>query len=146
MMSRRLACLFTVVAAFPAIAQPADPPNRETLAKRMAERFPQPVRVGLLIGRDVLAPSESQPVLGHVSGVFRRPDGELEMGVRYGGWAGAGSRPIAIPLDAMALLGEYVAVLDFTPAQLQAFPTSEMPGVLLDPNETVRMGITRPFH
>ena len=42
-----------------------------------ARRFPQPVRVGDLIHRQVLRPVERQTVLGRVDGVARRADGAV---------------------------------------------------------------------
>src|SRR5215469_7111364 len=42
------------------------PPPGMSLAESAAMRFPQPVRVGDLLGREVLRPVESQDVLGRV--------------------------------------------------------------------------------
>ena len=44
--------------------------------------------------------------------------------VRFGGVLGIGTRPIAVPVEAVALMGEYVAILDFTPDQLAGFSTA----------------------
>ena len=46
------------------------PPPGMSLTESAAMRFPQPVRVGDLIGREVLRPVESQDVLGRVRGSF----------------------------------------------------------------------------
>jgi hypothetical protein len=122
-------------------------PDAATLAARAAKRFPQPVRVGDLIGRDVLQPLESQPVLGRVAAVVRGADGRLDFVVAYGGLLGLGARPIAVPADAMALLGQYVAILDFTPAQLATFPTADAAALAPLPSDTViRVALTKPFH
>lgn len=110
-----------------------------------AARFPQPVRVGDLIGRNVLQPVEAQPVLGRVEAIVQQPDGALELVMRRGGVFGIGARLVAVPLGTAALLGEYVAMMDLTPAQLDALPTA-MPGPPLPPDATVRMGLVRPFH
>jgi hypothetical protein len=131
-----------------ALAQAVPPlPDAATLAARAAKRFPQPVRVGDLIGRDVLQPLESQPILGRVAEIARRPDGGLDFIIAFGGILGFGARPIAVPADAMALLGEWVAVLDFTPAQLATFPTVD-PAALakLPADTTIRVALTKPFH
>jgi hypothetical protein len=131
-----------------ALAQAATPPlPGPTLAERQARRFPQPVRVGDLVGRDVLKPIEAQPVLGHVAAVVRRGDGGLDVIVRFGGVLGFGARPIAVPMEAMALMGPFMAVMDFTPEQLRTFPTADataLPPVAAD--ETIRVGIVKPFH
>ncbi|MDT7951078.1 MAG: hypothetical protein RQ966_06185 [Acetobacteraceae bacterium] len=115
------------------------------IAARAAHRFPQPVRVESLIGRDVLEPVEAQPVLGHVEAVTRRPDGGTDLILRLGGVLGVGGRPIAVPSEAVGLLGEYVAVLDYTPQQLESFPTVS-PTDVLPGSAIVRIGLTKPFH
>jgi hypothetical protein len=121
--------------------------DRAALAARAAQRYPQPVRVGDLIGRDVLKPTEAQHILGHVDAVVRRADGGIDMVLSFGGLFGLGSRPIAVPIEAMALLGEYVSILDFTPAQLKAFPTDDGAGeTALPANDTIRVGLVGPFH
>ena len=48
------------------------PPPGMSLAESAAMRFPQPVRVGDLLGRDVLRPVESQDVLGRVRELVTR--------------------------------------------------------------------------
>ena len=53
------------------------PPPGMSLAQSAAMRFPQPVRVGDLLGRDVLRPVESQDVLGHVREVVRDGQGQI---------------------------------------------------------------------
>jgi hypothetical protein len=128
------------IGAVPAAAAP-------DLAQQAARRFPQPVIVGTLIGRDVLAPNEAQPILGHVAAVDRRPDGKIDMILRYGGVLGIGSRLIAVPVDAMALLGEYVAVVGYTPAELNRFPPADPAAeAAVSPGETIRVGLVGPFH
>ncbi len=117
-----------------------------------AQRFPQPVRAGDLIHRQVLRPVEQQTVLGRVDGVARRADGAVLVVVdaRDAGWRGAlglGARPVAVPSNAMALLGEHLALMDLTPAQLRALPTFDPAGTApVPPDDTIRMGLVRPFH
>ncbi len=112
-----------------------------------AQRFPQPVRVGDLLHRAVLRPVASQDVLGHVRQVVRIADGTLEIVVQYGGLAGIGGRPIAVPADAMALVGDVLEVIDLKPAQLDALPTFQ-PGQAapVPASETVRIGLAGPAH
>ena len=126
-------------------AQPA-PPDLATLEQRTARRFPQPVRVGDLIGRDVLAPSENQAVLGRVAALVKDADGHVRLVVRYGGVLGVGARPIAVPLEAMALLGDVVVCVDYTTAQLTALPDAPDSAGALGPDEMVRMGLVKPYH
>ena len=113
-------------------------------------RFPQPVRVGDLGGRTVLEPREDQPVLGHVAGLVRKDGGDDLVLIELGGWLGLGwfgTRVVPVPVGAVALLGEYVALMDLTPEQLDALPTFEpASAVPIPPDETIRVGIVRPFH
>src|SRR5882672_3211024 len=83
----------------------------ETLAEAAARRFPQPVQVGDLLHRQVLKPLESQPSIGRVHTVVARPDGMVEVVMDYGGVFGFFTRRIAVPVEAMALLGEYMVML-----------------------------------
>jgi hypothetical protein len=124
--------------------QPA-PPGVD-LAAFAAKRFPQPVRVGDLIHRTVLQPAESRPVLGSVVRVIRLDDGSQAIVIRYGGVWGFGSRDIAVPLDAMVLLGAELEVLDLTPDQLNALPSYNGAGRTLGADEIIHMGLAHPSH
>ena len=123
-----------------------DGDDDESLAEKAAERFPQPVPAGTLLHRTVLEPLESQPVLGHVAGVLRAGDGTIDIVVNYGGFLGFDARPIAVPLDAMTLLGEDMEIVDFTPAQLRTFPTFKGSGTPVPPDQIVHVGLSRPSH
>lgn len=110
-------------------------------------RFPQPVRVGDLVGRDVLRPVDSQDVLGHVSQVIRNSSGQIMVVIDFGGFLGFGSHPIAVPVDAMALLGEDVEVVAFTPQQLRQFPKFSDSGTVPVPDDaTIKVGLAKPSH
>ena len=119
----------------------------ETLAEKAADRFPQPVVVGTLIKRTVLQPLESQPILGHVKEVVRTSDGTTDVVVDYGGFFGFGARPIAVPVDAMVLDGQYMEIVDFTPAQLDKFPTSKDHDLSpISPETVIEVGLAKPSH
>lgn len=110
-------------------------------------RFPQPVRVGDLMGRAVLQPLESQPLLGRVGGVVRRPDSTIDIVLERGGPLGLSRRRIAVPIDAMALLGQDMEILDLTPNQLDALPTFDGTGTkAVSPDATIEVGLARPSH
>ena len=127
-------------------AQAPAPPDMSP-AEAAKKRFPQPVVVGALLGRTVLEPLESQPVLGHVDRVVRQSDGAIKIVVRYGGVLGFGSRPIAVPVEAMVLLGDYMEVVDFKPEQLATFPTFDAAGTTsLAGDATIEVGLARPSH
>jgi len=140
-----------LLAGAPALAQPPAPAASNEAA-RAERRFPQPVRVGDLIRRQVLRPVEQQDVLGRVAAVVRRPDGAILVvvdiaGPSLGGALGLGVRPVAVPVEAMALLGEYMALIDLTPGQLRALPTFDPAGTApVPPDDTIRVGLVRPFH
>ena len=112
-----------------------------------SRRFPQPVRAGDLIGRKVLRPVEQQDVLGRVAAIVRQPGGAILVVVDVGGLLGFGARPVAVPVEATALLGEHVALLDLTPDQLKALPPFEPSSASpVSADEVIRVGLTRPFH
>lgn len=135
-----------LLAAAWTLAAATSPPDAATLSARAARRFPQPVRVGDLLGRAVLAPIESQPVLGRVEAIVRRPDTGFDLVMSRGGTFGFGERSVAVPLDATALLGEYMALMDLSPDQLDALPTAATPTASLPADDIVTMGLVRPFH
>jgi len=118
-----------------------------SLSEAAARRYPQPVRVGDLIRRQVLRPIEQQNVLGRVAGVVRRQDGAVLIVVETGGVLGFNTRPVAVPVEAVALLGEYVALMGLTPGQLGALPLFDPAGTApVPPDEMIRVGLVRPFH
>ena len=118
-----------------------------SLAERAARRFPQPVRVGDLIRRQVLRPVEQQDVLGRVAAVVRRTDGAILIVMDTGGLLGIGTRRVGVPVEATALLGEHLALLDLTPELLRALPAFDAAGTVpLPPDDLIRVGLTRPFH
>jgi hypothetical protein len=123
------------------------PPPGMSLADSAAMRFPQPVRAGDLLGRVVLRPVESQDVLGRVRRLFRDAKGQIMVVVSFGGFLGLGSRPIAVPVDAMVLLGEDMEIVAFTPEQLRQFPTFSSSGTMDVANDTIiKVGLAKPSH
>lgn len=139
-------CLLPL-AIVPARAQPPAPPPLSELAARAAKRYPQPVRVGDLIGRTVLQHLESQPQLGHVRDVVRRIDGGADVIIDYGGLFALSRRPIRVPVEAMSVLGQYMEILEFTPEQLQALPTFEASGAEpLSRDGVIRVALGHPAH
>lgn len=141
----RLLAFAILLAANPAWTQPPTP--AASPAERAARRFPQPVRVGDLIRRQLLRPVVQQDVLGRIAGVVRRPDGAVLLVVDAGGVLGFGTRPVVVPMEVVALLGEYVALMDLTPEQLEALPTFDGAGTTpVTPDERIQVGLVRPFH
>ena len=123
------------------------PPPGMSLAESAAMRFPQPVRVGDLLGREVLRPVESQDILGRVRGLVRDRDGQIMVVVDFGGFLGFGARPIAVPVDAMVLLGQDMEIVAFTPEQLRQFPTFSPSGTTDVADDTIiKVGLAKPSH
>jgi hypothetical protein len=123
------------------------PPPGMSLAESTAMRFPQPVRVGDLLGRQVLRPVESQDVLGRVRRVVRDDNGQIMIVIDFGGFLGFASRPIAVPVDAMVLLGQDMEIVAFSPQQLRQFPTFSSSGTTEVADDTIiKVGLAKPSH
>jgi hypothetical protein len=126
----------------------ADQAAEENLApeEKMRRRFPQPARVRDLIGRPVLDWRDN--TLGHVQQFVRTSDGKIQLIVRYGGWfgwIGWWQRPVAVPLEAVALIGPNVAALDMTTKQFREAPTWQSDAGIgkLSPDEIIQIAISR---
>ena len=150
-MPARIAGVLALASAA-ALAQSATPgglppPADMSLAQSAAMRFPQPVRVGDLIQRAVLQPVESQARLGTVRQIVRDGHGTVLVILDFGGFLGFGQRPIAVPVDAMTLLGDVMEVVAFSPAQLRAFPTFvQADATPLPADATITVGLAKPSH
>ena len=109
---------------------------------RMQRRFPQPVKVGDLIGLPVL--DDGDVTLGRVRQVVRTPQGKIRLIVSYGGFFGWGARPVAVPIEVVAILARQIAALDMPPAEFASAPTwvagSDQP---IPADESIRIAITR---
>jgi hypothetical protein len=119
----------------------------------MNRRFPQPMRVGDLVGLPVLDWRDS--TIGFVQQVIRTPAGKIQLIVPYRrrlGWIPAGRvldwgrRPVAVPLEVVAMLGRQVAALDMSREEFDAAPTfsgSDSVALALSPDDNIRIAITR---
>ena len=149
---RMLWALVPWLIAVPAAAQSPTPggmppPSGMSLAQSTAMRFPQPVRAGDLLHRLILRPVESQDILGRVRSVVQDADGEVMVVMNFGGFYGFGGRLIAVPIDAMVLLGEDMEVVAYTPQQLARFPTFVSAGtVAVSDDAVLRVGLAKPSH
>lgn len=105
-------------------AEPAgadDPPEDESPEARMRRRFPQKIRVGDLIGLPVL--DDNDVTLGHIQQMVRNPQGKIKLIVSYSRWFGWNGRLVAVPIEAVAILGRQLASLDMQPQDYAAAPT-----------------------
>lgn len=89
--------------------------------ERMRRRFPQPVRVGDLIGLRVIGNDDR--TLGFVRQVVRSPQNKIELVVNYDGWFGWGARPVTVPIEVVGMLGRAIASLDMQRSDYAAAPT-----------------------
>ena len=144
-----LACALTIANLQSAAAQAMVPPTGMNDAahpmpmdERMNMRFPQPVRVGDLIGLPVLDDNES--TIGHVRQVVRTPQGGIALIVSYGGWFGFGARPVAVPIQVVGILGREIASLDMPPSEYASAPTWHRTAAdALPDNATIRIALAR---
>ena len=67
--------------------------------------------------------------------------------VNFGGFIGFGVRPIAVPVDAMVLVGQVLEIAAFTPRQLRQFPTFSPLGTTDVADDTIiKVGLAKPSH
>ena len=138
LMMQRITLLLLLLAAQAAFAQEA-----ERSAEARA-RFPQPVLVGTLAGRQVLENRLNQRVLGRVEAVVQDSDGTINMIVRRASWPWDSRRCAVVPLAAMALLGQFVVLMDLNDAQFESLPNRcQVPGEVLAADVTIRVGLTK---
>jgi hypothetical protein len=123
------------------------PPPAMNLANSSAMRFPQPVTVGDLLHREVQRPVESHDYLGRVEKIVRSKSGALQVVMSYGGFLAFGARQIAVPADAMVLVGQTMEVVAYTPDQLAHFPVFAAGDATPLPNsDIIKIGLAKPSH
>jgi hypothetical protein len=108
----------------------------------MARRFPQKVKVGDLIGLPIL--DDDDVTLGHVQQVVRSPEGKIKLIVSYSKWFGWFGRPVAVPIEVVAILAKQIASLDMQPAEYEKAPTwtagTDRP---ITADDIIRIAVTR---
>lgn len=116
-----------------------------TLCAAAENHFPQPVRVGNLIGQKLIAPRESQPLLGTVEALARDADGALTVHVKIARLLPGGGRSVSVPIVAVSYLGPQLALTGLTETQLDALPeAAASPSIPVD--EVIRIDLVKPFH
>jgi hypothetical protein len=135
---------FTVAAAkvtAAACAEESATPG-PTPEERAMRRFPQPVRVGFLVGLPVL--DERSSIIGRVRRVVRDRDGKRRLVVPHGSFLGFGRRLVAVPVELVAMLGAQVAAVDMPRAEFEVAPSWHDNGErMLGPEGDIRIGLTR---
>jgi hypothetical protein len=125
----------------------ADPRFKDlTPEQRMQRRYPQPVKVGFLIGLPVL--DEKDSTYGYIREVVRTPDGKIALVVPYRAWLGWaptdwGRKAVAVPIETVAILARQIAALEFSPADFAAAPAYAGAGTALPADETIHIAVTR---
>ncbi len=119
-----------------------DAQNPMPMKERYLKRFPQPARVGDLIGMPLL--DLNSRTLGYVQQVVQSPTGEIEFIVEYSRWWRWFGRPIAVPLEALGIEGGHLVSLDMQPDEYDAAPTWHPTGSTpLPADATVRVALSR---
>ena len=112
------------------------------MVERMNRRFPQPVRVGDLIGLPVL--DDRSSTLGVVRRVVRTAGGKIELIVSYSRWFGWFGRPVAVPIEVVGIEGRQIASLDMPRSEYAAAPTWQGQGATALPDDaTIRIALAR---
>ena len=112
------------------------------MAERMNRRFPQPVRVGDLIGLPVL--DDRSSTLGFIRQVVRTGAGKIELIVSYSRWFGWFGRPVAVPIEAVGIEGRQVASLDMARGEYAKAPTWQgQDATALPDDATIRIALGR---
>ena len=135
----------TALATTPQDTQPKSDKDR-TPEERMNRRYPQPVRVGFLIGLPVLDDGDS--TYGYIRDVVRTPENKIALVVPYRDWLGWaptdwGRRRVAVPIETVAILARQVAALDFSRDDFATAPAYAAQGTPLAPDETIRIAVYR---
>jgi hypothetical protein len=106
----------------PAPAKAATDDDEENLSpeEKMRRRFPQPVRVGDLIGLPLLDWDDS--TIGYVRHVVRTPEGKIQLIVNQGRLFGWGGPLVQVPIEAVAILARQIDLLDIPLKEFRAAP------------------------
>jgi len=88
--------------------------------ERMLRRFPQPVRVGDLIGLPVI--DENHRTIGHVRKIVRTAQNKVELIVDYDGWFGWKTHLVAVPIEVVGIQGRELASIDMPRSEYVTAP------------------------
>ena len=108
----------------------------------MQARYPQPVRVGDLIGLPVL--DDNARTLGYVSKIVRTNKNKIELIVDYRGFLDWRSRPIAVPLEVVGIAGRQISSLDMPRMEYRSAPTWQNAGAQALPADAmIKIALSR---
>ena len=124
--------------------------KEKTPEEIMQTRFPQPTKVGHLIGLPVLDYDDS--TIGYVQQVVRTPEGKIQLVVPYRkwfGWAHGGAfnwglRPVAVPIEVVVILALQIDAIDMVRSDFDKAPTWVAgQAKSLPADETIKIAIAR---
>ena len=142
-----------IVAAAPQSQSPSKADGKADLSpeEKMNRRFPQPIRVGDLVGLPVLDGQDS--TIGFIRQVVRASDGKIQLVVPYGrwfGWVALGGpfdryrRLVGVPLERVAILGRQVAALDMPREDFDNAPVFDARSyATLAHDDVIKIALTR---
>ena len=116
-----------------AMAQNTEP--QLTAEQRMRARYPQPVRVGDLIGLPVL--DDNARTLGYVRKIVRTNENKIELVVDCRGFLNWRSRPVAVPVEVVGIAGRQISSLDMPRSAYASAPTWQSAGVQTLPADSM---------
>jgi hypothetical protein len=110
--------------------------------EKMRRRFPQPVRVGDLIGLPLLDWEDF--TIGYVRHVVRTPEGKIQLIVNQGRLFGWGGRLVQVPIEAVAILARQINLLDISLEEFRAAPAWSAAATQPIPSDdTIRIALSR---
>ena len=128
--------------AGPAKAATDDDQENLSPEEKMRRRFPQPVRVGDLIGLPLLDWDDS--TIGYVRHVVRTPEGKIQLIVNQGRLFGWGGRLVQVPIEAVAILARQLDLLDISVEEFRAAPAwSAATTQPIPSDDMIRIAISR---
>jgi hypothetical protein len=126
----------------PAKAATDDDEENLSPEEKMRRRFPQPVRVGDLIGLPLLDWDDS--TIGYVRHVVRTPEGKIQLIVNQGRLFGWGGRLVQVPIEAVAILARQLDLLDISVEKFRAAPAWSAASTQPIPSDDmIRIAISR---
>ena len=122
------------------------PGKARTPEERMNRRYPQPVKVGFLVGLPMLDPQLS--TYGYIREVVRANDGKILLVVPYRPWLGWaptdwGRKDVAVPIETVVILGRQVAAVDLSREDFAAARPYTSSGAVLPADETIKIAVYR---
>jgi hypothetical protein len=123
-------------------AQASAAETEPTPEERMRRRFPQPVKVGDLIGLPLLDYGDS--TIGFVRDVVRTPAGKIVLVVNQGWFFGRGGRLVGVPIEVVAILARQVNLLDISREDFaRALTWSNANGMQIPRDEKIQIALGR---